>query len=191
MSIQKKVDPTCIKKGNRPKIEDVINHCLDSDLKKSALDFSAFMRENKINFKIFTSCPNSQRASYKGYEICSIMVIEDGGLGNNYDGSQYWSISPKLYNISKYDELAINEGLANIPWEVTRYCCFKDNPNRTDVNMSCIRCKKGLDRTIFGIEYRCLCHHYWPTFANPDETTVKTIKRLLELEQMAREDSIR
>jgi len=168
--------PNKVQKGNRPKIEEVISGCLEGELQKSALDFAVYMRENKMSFKLHTSAVRSQRADYGGYEICHMIV-------NDFS---YWSISPKLYNISKYDELAISEGLNNIPWEATRYCVFKDNPDRTDVNASCARCRRTMSRTIFGVEYKGLCHHYWPTFVNPDEETVKSLKRLLELEKMER-----
>ncbi|MCL2434434.1 MAG: hypothetical protein FWD16_07970, partial [Clostridia bacterium] len=109
-------------------------------------------------------------------EICHMIV---------YDFS-HWSISPKLYNIGNYDELAISEGLNSIPWEVTRYCVFKDNPDRMDVNATCARCRRTMNRTIFGVEHKGLCHHYWPTFVNANEATVQCLKRLLELEQKAR-----
>jgi hypothetical protein len=114
-------------------------------------------------------------------------------IGSDNDGfqpgePQHWSISPKLYNIDKYNETAIRDGLDNIPWEVTRYCVYKDNPDRTDVNKSCALCKRITNRTIFGNEYTGLCHHYWATFVNPDQTTVNTIKALLKLERQSREE---
>jgi len=190
MAEEKKLDPSCIKKGNRPKIEDVINHFLNGDLKEAALNFAAFMRVNKMPFKIVTSTPRRQRADFKGYEICNIGVYDNidpmTGVIIPPGESSCLAITPNLYNISKYDELAVNEGLNNIPWNVTRYCVFKDNSERTDVNGTCSRCRKVTNRTIFGIEYKGLCHHYWPTFFNPDKETVEIIKRLLALEKQAR-----
>ena len=47
MSDEKKYIPYVVKKGNRPKIEDVIDYCLDGDLKKSALDFAMYMCEKQ------------------------------------------------------------------------------------------------------------------------------------------------
>ena len=187
MSDEKKFIPHKAQKGNRPKIEDVITCCLDGYLQKEALDFAVFMRQNKMPFKLHTSTTRAQRASYNGYEICIIQVAGKDNDGFHPGEPQHWSISPKLYGIDRYDELAISEGLDNIHWEITRYCVFKDNPDRTDVNKSCDICKRITNRTIFGNEYKGLCHHYWPTFINPDETTVRTIKKLLKLEQNARD----
>ena len=190
MTDEKVYIPYKVQKGNRPKMEEVVNYCLDGELKKSAYDFVMFMRDNKMPFRITSSCTRGQNAKYGGYEVCSIMAMESGGDFRPPDELQWWRISPKLYNINKYDDLAITEGFT-IPWEVTRYCCYKDKPEDwVDGGAICSKCKRITNRTIFGIEYNGLCHHYWPEFYNPDKATIKSIKRLLELEKMARDGLI-
>ena len=74
MSEEKKVIPYAVQKGNRPKIEEVISACLDGEMKQSALDFAAYMRDNQMPFKLHTSTTRSQRADYGGEHICNIIV---------------------------------------------------------------------------------------------------------------------
>ena len=77
MPEEKKVIPYAVQKGNRPKIEEVIEYCLDGGLRVAALDFAAFMHESKMPFKIYTSTTRGQRASYKGKIICNIFVYAE------------------------------------------------------------------------------------------------------------------
>ena len=182
--------PYKVQKGNRPKIEEVISYCLDGDLQRSALDFTAWLRENGMPVKLHTSTTRSQRAEYKGVPICYIIIYgeEDWkSLGGHHRGDPvYWSVSPVLFNMNKYEEMIKNENL-HINFNGIIYWCTHgingDGKGRCDPNKACAG---GRDFTIFGSGVKGVCTGLWPAIKNPDETTIKNIKRLLELEQNAR-----
>ena len=193
MTDERKIIPYKVEKGNRPKIEDVISYCLDGDLQKSALNFTTFMNENKMPFKVCTSTTRVQRANYKGEQICHIRVYGENDwehVDQHHPGDpSYWTVSPNLLHIAKYNSTIITEGLQNILWDNLFYCKNYDgnivigcNPNK--------RCAGGRTLTMLGKEFKHIC---WcrsnAIIRNPDETMFNGIKRLIELEQQARIDS--
>jgi len=135
------------------------------------------MRENKMPFGACTSTTRERCASYKDEQICHIRVRD----------FQYWSVTPKLAHINKYEEVAIQEGLQNILWDNVNYC-----GNHSGNKMGCNpnkRCAGGRDFTILGKQFHgvkwCYPHS---TIKNPDEAAIRNIKRLLELERIARDE---
>jgi len=98
MSREKDVVPYKVQKGNRPKIEDVIAYCLDGDLRIAASEFTAYMRDNKMPFKVSVSTTISQRTDYKGEPICNIMVYGETGWEHvdrhNQGDLAYWTVTP-------------------------------------------------------------------------------------------------
>jgi len=194
MPEEKKVIPYKVQKGNRPKIEEVIDYCLDGDLQTAALDFAAYMRKSKMPFGACTSSSTRGRsANYKGERICSIFVYAEDDwkyVGQHNPGdAQYWIVTPELIHINKYDKVAINEGLQNILWDNINYCThYRGNGIGCSPNK---RCAGGRDLTILGKEFNgirwCGSHS---SIKNPDEAAIKAIKRLLELEQQARDENI-
>jgi len=189
MSEEKKTIPTKVQKGNRPKIEEVIDYCLDGDLKQSALDFAVYMRENGMPFKLHTSTTRSQRADYKGDHICNILICGDEGDCYRPGGSPYWAIGPNLIHMDKYKDEIISEKL-RLNFGDMIYRCSVAHPGSRggkgcDPNKPCAG---GRDLTIFGDGFDGICKWLWPAVENPDEATVRIIKRLLELERMARDN---
>ena len=92
-----------------------------------------------------------------------------------------WAVTPYLDNVGEYEEAIIAEGLQNVLWD-NLYHCVKCFPDR-----DCAR-RGGMTRTIFGRECEGLCVGRRPfCFYDPDEAAVDCIKRLLELEERARE----
>jgi len=167
----------------KPKIEDVIPEYLDGDTRKIALDFIAHIRENKMQPTWGSS--NWWAASYRGKAICHIRLPRNQ-KDNHFDQTRlpegdrsknFWVVSLVLDHINEYESLIMNEGLQNLIWD-NLYYCNKCNP-----------CAPGISKTILGREIKDLCRSRTPFwFWNPDERTVSCIKRLLELEKMARHD---
>jgi len=174
-------------KVNKPKIEDVIPVYLDGDMRKIALDFAAYMRENKMQPVWCLS--NAWKAVYKGKCICYIRM-PSGPYDNQFDqprmpegdrSRNFWVVTPYLNHISEYEWVIMEEGLHDLISE-NLYRCNSCHPDRDD----CALHRKDT-RTILGNEVNGLCWGrpaYW--FWNPGEAEINCIKRLLELEKKAR-----
>ena len=190
----KKPIPYKVQKGNRPSIEDVIECCLDGDIKKAALDFAVYMRENKMPFRLNTSTTRSQRADYKGDRICHIIVYDDEVDFNHVDkhnpgDPQYWSVSPCFWHWEEYENIIVNEGWQHIFWDNMRYCNNCSSKGRDEGKIPPQPCAGGVSKNYFGRDFAGLCKHSspaWTTIRNPDEATAAAIKKLLELERKAR-----
>ena len=197
MPIENKVIPYKVQKGNRPKIEEVISCCLDGDLRETALNFAMYMRENKMPFKLNTSSTRSQRADYNGERICQIIVYDEEDWKNvwknirfdNVSG-KHWSISLCLTNINKYKEKIINEKLQLVFGDIIYWCKYGGQGSGKGPCDPDKSCAGGRDLTIFGDGYNGICMWLWPPVQDPDDKTIKTIKRLLELEKQARDENI-
>lgn len=160
------------KKATKPKIEDVIPECLDGDVQKTALDFVAYLRINKMSPIWATG--NSWKSSNKGKGICYVKIDQNKLL-----------IIPLLDHLNRYKELLINENLQSFIWNnIIYYPCKNCNP----------RCPTGRDRsaterdrTILGKKFNNFCTGRTPVyFYNPDEVTINFIKKLLVLESKER-----
>ena len=168
---------------NRPKIEDVIPHCVAAEQQKTALDFIAWFRENKMN-PGWSGVHNAWDAKCKGSTICKISLRNPGWAltGDNERSKNYtWVIKLYLNHKSAYEEAIINEGLQSIIWDGMYECT------------ACLGGKKpclgGRDYTVYGKEYKGVCpHSFYREIFDPDETTLNGVKRLLELEKQARND---
>lgn len=141
-------------------------------IQKSALDFIAHMRENKVN-PAWASFTNALKAISKGKPICYIRLN-----GNSDCDEHSWVITPYLLNIDKYENIIINEGIQNYIWDNVHHCMVCRVP--------CI----PTDRMILGKEIKDTCggrQPFW--FHDPNEATISCIKRILELEKMARKNN--
>jgi len=192
----KKAIPYSVQKGNRPKIEEVIEYCLDGSLKTAALDFAAYMHEINMPFKLCTSTTRVQRAKYKGNEICKIYLYaeedwEHVDIARPGD-PQYWSVAPCLTHMDKYIDSIANEKLKlNFNGRVW-WCPHGINGSLRIGACGCDPnkpCAGGRDFSIFGDGFIGICKWGWPPVKNPDKKTVGIVKRLLELECIARDAS--
>ena len=87
-------------KKNRPKIEDVIPQYLAGDKIKSALDFIAYLRTNKMS-PGWAGFTNAWKATNKGRTICYIKLGAGSGASNIKNNK--WVVTPFLENLSKYE----------------------------------------------------------------------------------------
>ena len=174
---------------NKPKIEDVIIEFFDGDMKESALSFATYLRENKM--KPVWAVMNGWKAMYKGKVICYINLQArksrrhwcDKQWFDESEPIRSWAITHHLFNIVKYEETIINEGLQDIIWNNLCYCkhCFSEKwPGVRP-------CSPGISKIVLGKEFT-LCGGRQPaSFNDPDDKTIDCIKKLLESEQKARD----
>ena len=182
-------------KKSRPKIEDIIPKYLAGDEKKSALDFIAYLRENKMS-PGWAGFTNAWKAVNKGRTICYIKLGAGSGASNVKDNK--WVVAPFLENLNKYEDKIIGENLQNLLWENVFYCVQKPKDSippeelrRYALSYPCDiwGCAPGKDISICGKELTNICRngnrqHFW--FHDPDEVTLGFIKKLLEFEKAAR-----
>ena len=160
----------------RPKIEEVIPLRLNGGIKTNALSFCAYLRANKTS-PVWTQ-PNTWVANYKGKAICWIMLYGQ------------FNISLRLNHMSEYEESIINESFQSVFWDNISYCVHDGingqpenhcNPNK--------KCAGGMNITILGKEFYGVCSGSHSLLVkNPDESVIRAIKELLELEKQARDE---
>ena len=185
MSEQKDITLLRVQREFKPKIEDVIPVYLVGENKEMALEFISYLRENKI--KPTWATHNSWKAIYKSKVICYIRLPINES--DNYskqshvsEWKRHWLVTPHLYNMEKYKEQIINEGLLELIWNNYVYCkpC---EPIR--------KCAPGVNKNIFGKEFNNLCRGVFYDgcaiwINSPDNSEVNGIKKLLEMEKQTR-----
>jgi len=184
MPHEKQIIPYKTAKGNRPKIEAVIENLLNDDLRKPALEFTNWMRTQEMPFKACNSSSTRGRAAdYMKEPICNILVYHENDWDkvdkHNEGDPQYYKISPWLIMLDLYEDRIIEEKLNKIKWDSYRPCDCVDRS----------RCwAKGIDRTVLNKDFTHICWFMRPTVINPDEKTLGEIKKLLLLEKQARDE---
>ena len=171
-------------KNTKPLIEDVIQDVLCGEMKNNALGFIAYLRANKI--KPVWAVTNGWRGTYKGKVLYYIRLYngwkEEEHMKDKY-GKHSWVVTLYIeHNMYKYEDDIMKEGLQNFIWNNVHDCmlcrvpCHGKNPPHKDM-------------TVLGKEIKRLCRGRPLTWVfDPDEAALNCIKRLLELEQKARND---
>jgi len=185
MAKQKQLSLAQQQRITKPLIEDVIPEYLDGDMKKSALDFVAYLRKNRMS-PSFARIANAWHNSYKGTGLYTIWICTKGSK-DPYGKPRKWAINPYLKHISHYEDIILQEGLQHFIWNNVRPC---KHHVTGDCNFH--GCAPGTNKTILGKEFKNVCiahmHIGRPLMVahDPDEATIDCIKRLLELERKAR-----
>jgi len=145
------------------KIEDEIPKFLDGDMRQAALDFVAYMRDNKMQPSWQST--NSWKANYKGQNICVIRISE---------GS--WCVVPRISRWNKlipsydlYEREITEEGLRSIVLANVNIC------------RRCANCGPGWSMTFLGKGFDDVCHNVPVRYVDPGEAEIACIKRVLEL----------
>jgi len=197
MSEQKNVSLYQQQKAIKPLIEDVIPEYLDGNMRKSAMDFIAHMRANKM--KPAWCLTNQWIAACKTRTICRITL----NPWNPFEKRTKWVVTAYLEHINNYEQTIIDENLQRAVWDHVVYCVQKPVESLPPVesrnygvgmHVPCNRwnCAPGKNMTICGKELTNICRngnrqYFW--CHDPDKATLSAIKRLLELEQKARTES--
>ena len=193
MGEERPLIPYAVQKGNRPKIEVVLENCLHGELQGAALDFAAYMQERKMPFRLYSSSTRTQRAVYKGAPICNIIVYNEEDwrhVDRHQPGdAPYWTLAPNLVHMSAYEDVIRDEGLQLDFNGVIYYCVHGSHKDRKGACGPDKPCAGGRDMRVFGSEYHGVCRWIWPSIRNPNGKTVAVIKRLLALECMTRESN--
>ena len=167
-------------------IEDRIPLVLEGEVKKAALDFSAYLRGKKINLK-WTGIQNGfseTGQTHYGQGLCHI-ELRNAYWENETSG---WRVCVPLPNIDKYGETITDEGFKGFIWD-NIYICNKTAANACNGGeKSVYACHRGMNITVLGkgIEYACRLRngrHISIHVYDPNETAMGYIKRLIELEQ--------
>jgi len=159
------------------KIEDVIPHYLEGDIKNTALNFAAYLQANGMQLK--WDAWNTWKVHCKSKVLCWVKL-------NLFVRPITWVVSPCLTNIDEYEDMVIGEGLENFVWDNFKRCrpeCHgRCRGKDTGGNTVAILGKKidGICGEVFYVNNKKL------DVVNPDETAINRIKILLELEKRAR-----
>ena len=172
-------------KKTKPKIEDAIPEYLEGNLRKTAQDFVAYLRENKM--KPSWMLTNSWKVNYKNKCICQMRIWADKINHFGPPGTS-WVITPYLDYVDRYKAQIMDEGLQNTIWNNVFYCVH--NSGRGGKGCNPIKsCASGRSVMLFGKELKGICCTrplIW--FFDPDEMAIDCIKRLLVFEQNARDE---
>lgn len=185
MQEQKKISMAAQQRKDRPKIETLIPRYLPDEKVNIALDFAAWLRENRMNpghAGIF----NAWRADCKGKPICRITLMDLNSRTHDEEPNKQCMlvISLYLYYLSNYEKEIINEGLQNLIWDNIRgYCTTGCHSTKGRFRP----CYPGRTLKLIGKEFKrvCCCDPFTWIY-DPDKTAIEGIKKLLAFEKKAR-----
>lgn len=143
-------------KKQKPSIDLLTEQLLKDELKEEALDFIAFLRENKLSPQ--WGAKNSFNTSYKTRRVCIVKINEDSldiRVNTQYDGDFNACFGGDSERIKDY-----------LLGQAT-FC------------MACGTCKPGIDMELLGREYKNLCFNPVIRFENPDRELLELAKRLV------------
>jgi len=150
-------------KNDKPVIEDSICELLGGDARKNALDFVAYLRENKLNPQ--WSAANAWKVNHKTFSVCFIRLHGSADYHNLAAGD--WHILPF---IGEHDANALSSEHREIAWANKKEC------------KTCGQCGLQLDG-IFGKKFATACEGSI-LFRNPDAAAVQCAKKLIELRKL-------
>ena len=167
---------------HRPKIDEVAPYHLSGEPLARVTEFAAWLRANKMS-PAWAGIHSAWAANCKGKTICKIWLKHIYGKPA-IQNINAWHVSLYLNRIYDYQQVIIDEGLQNVLWDNIRGFCSDPCPStKGDVRA----CFPGVDLTLCGKEFErvCACRpHFW--IYEADEAMLGKVKRLLELEKMAR-----
>ena len=144
----------------KQKIEDAVAGVLTGDLQKNALDFIAFLRENKISLS--QAYADTWRAAYKG-KAAGVVILQNKGLNISLRGD---------YS-SRYENILINDKMKNSLeknlWVKPCQYCNK-------------ACYDGITASLFGKEFTKICKHMLNTtyFLITDADAVECARLIIQ-----------
>jgi len=157
-------------KTAKPKVEDVINEVLTGDVCEKALDFVAFLRENKLMTP--WSATNSWKIRFKGKDVGFMSTYGTAAYRGLAENS--WQICFTAHKFANDDavygeQCTLNESQKNMVWSMLRNC--QKHP---------YLCNPGKSMTVFGKKLDNVCHQ-WLFLVNPDAEALDCVKKMILL----------
>ena len=148
----------------KPKIEDILPIFLNDGELKNAMDFVAFLRENKMSPG--WRSPNSWCASYKGKVVTYIKIGDASYVDTKYDSWQIVFFGHYNYE----NEELFDEHTKKIAWSKIRFCeCCANCKHAPGINATILN--KALDDNI--------CCYMSLRFNAPDTDELSCAKNLV------------
>ena len=154
----------------KPKIEDVIVKILDGERQQSALEFVAYLREQKLNPR--WTATNAWWVKYKGKNLFSIR------LHGNHGAKVYYGLEPGSWHTAhwldmylaanspeQFDDLVNCDSFKEFLWSNMHPC------------KHCLCCKPGLSGVYFGKVFSSTCG---VRIENSDAEGLEHTKKLIE-----------
>ena len=154
----------------RQQIEDGIRECLNGDRQKNALDFVAYLRENKLNPAWAT--PLSWKINLKKEGVCYIKLFAEGRAGYNDRIAGEWVVNPHGGFKNGYENVFVDEKGKEVAWTNVKYCigCSKN----------CVAEKKYRSVSLLGKDFDKVCKNVIFNWINPNSDTLVYIKKMIE-----------
>jgi len=180
-----------VQKTSKPNIEDVLPFYVEDETLKTALNFVAYLRENKM--KPVWTIHNAWKCTYKGKVLYYIRLplyqshFTNKRPDDKTEWKKSWTFTPYLHNINEYedniDDKDMQERILACLWYANPNCGNKQNRG----------CACTYHKLLFGKQiHLCYGNSYggcatW--FTNPNEAEIEWIKKLLEWEKQAIADN--
>jgi len=167
--------------NSKQRIEDILPKYFGGEMMETVMNFIAFLQQHKMKLK--WGVENGWQALYAKSTIVWVKL-----------GVDKWSITVCLPTINDYQDFILSEGWQDFIWNKLklRYC-WECNPNRS--------CLGGRSGTLLGKSFERVCAVTFPlrkyykyghgvnlVYTNPDDAAIERIKKLLQLEQKARDN---
>ncbi|MCL2546753.1 MAG: hypothetical protein FWE06_06110 [Oscillospiraceae bacterium] len=172
-----------VQRETRPKIEDIIPFVVADDKQQTALDFVKWLRESQMA-PGWSGVHNAWDAKCRSKTICKISLIDKNWANSGHIRGKYsWEVKlycPHIFWEKYGEDIVIAEGLQEILWnniyKCTHACLDAAKP-----------CIGGGTQMLYGKKFKKVCpSSMWPILYDPDDVTLNSVKRLLELEKQAR-----
>ena len=159
-------------KKTKPKFEDIAGDFLEGNVLKNALDFAAFLRENKIS--LVWRATNSWNADYKGERVCSFHIPYEPYA--SFAGIGSWVLRPAGWYGGEYENFIISDKHKEIIWASVKQCSACDGRyvgKKRPCNFA-----KGNDIMIFGKKFESVCGYL--LIENPSGEVLDFAKKWVE-----------
>jgi len=140
----------------RPKLEDVLSEYLSGDIRKTALNFAAWLKTIKMTPQWGSG--NSWKLSYKSKAI-GYIKLNDGSWYVCPAGNHHWG----------YDDFIGNEVFKELILRSVKPCT------------NCGPCAPGKSLAVCGEELDCTCGWFTIRFCDPGPDDLEKIKQLIDI----------
>ena len=148
-----------IQKATKPKFDEVVGDFLSGDALKNALDFFAFLKENKMNPR--WAATSSWAVKHKNKHVCGISLNASAWQYGVEPGAWYIDCANLMEVLHEFADC---ESLKKILWANVKYCS------------KCCSCGPGWDADVMGKQFENICRI---VIKNPDAEALMYAKQLV------------